>query len=63
MKEGKSEKHQNQRYSATCVPHRALLTGTKLKMGVSRTGLKEAVFYSSPLPDENYESFNDVSVR
>lgn len=43
VKEGKSEKHQNKRYRATFVPHIALLTGTKLKMGVSLT-LKKPYF-------------------
>lgn len=61
MKKGKSEKQQNQRDSATSVPHRALLTGNTLKMGISFTGLKDTVFYSTPFADENYEFFNDVN--
>lgn len=60
MKKGKSEKQQNQRDSATSVPHR-LLTGNTLKMGISFTGLKDTVFYSTPFADENYEFFNDVN--
>lgn len=63
VKEGTSEKHQNRRHSATFVPHIALLTGTKLKMGVSLTGLKEAIFYSRSFADENYEYFNYVNAR
>jgi len=49
--------------SATFVPHVALLTGAKLKPGVSLMGPKEAILYSRPLADENYEYFNNVNAR
>lgn len=62
VKERKSEKHQNQRYRATVVSHLALLTGTKLKTGVSLI-LKEAIFYSKPFAQENYKYFSDVNAR
>lgn len=61
VKKGKSEKQQNQRDSATSVPHRVLLTGNTLKTVISLTGLKDTVFYSTPFADENYEFFNDVN--